>query len=290
MRVIKDIKGEEMSVTLGELLNGSGLTLDQNRPRPVVNNLGQPVYSDAQQARGKLQRRDYGVSLHASQPEQGLPYTMIDESPLGQAPQAPQGAIFGDSTEQMYPTGQQSQLIDDRMAYSAMGPYNSNRVIPSYGNIAGPTPAQQAILQAQASNQVQMDARGNRYVQMPDGQVMYLPRQQSAEAVSNAQQRQLDQYGKFQYYPGVAGGVPDLQNAIASDQSVKMGENQMFGMRPTEMFDYRGGRMGCSAALNHVMTCPLCRRYFQCDNKMYIAMMVMLIIIFSILLYMAMKK
>ena len=283
-----------MSVTLGELLNGSSMTMSSF---PVQNNLGQEVYPDAQRARGKMSRRDYGVSLHAQEPQEGAPYTMIDDSGiLGPAAPAPGGALFGDHAQQLHPYGQHSQYIDDRMAYSAMGPYNSNRTIPSFQHTIGASPAQQAIQMAQQSQNVVTDGRGNRYVQMPDGQMMVLPRQHSAEAVSNAQKRQQDMYGTFPYPPQYAGGVPDLQNAVTSDQSVMLNDpaNHMLGISSSEQFGYpRGGggmSMGCSAALHHVMSCPMCRRYFQCDNKMYIAMMIMLIIIFSILLYMAMKK
>ena len=296
-----------MSVTLGDLMGNTDFTMTPRHQPKILNNLGQEVNSGP--TFGKLQRKDYAVekgtlygaesqSVHAEQPGEGVPYnlpgTLIDPSALQVQP----GALFGDGNEalQFNPNQPHSRFIDDRMSYSAMGPYNSNRVIPAYNYVVGASPAQMAINQAQRSQNVLTDLKGNRFVVGPGGELMTLPRETSFEANVNAQQRGLVQYGEFNPYPGWAGGKPRLQNAVASDQSIAMGEplEQRFDDYPIEGFAprnrSRGQRPDCASAMNHVMTCPVCSKYFQNDNKMYIAMIIMLVVVFSVLLYMAMKK
>ncbi len=309
-----------MSVTLGELMGDTDFTMTPRRQPKILNNLGQEVNTGP--TYGKIQKKDYAVekgtlygaesqavpythtrsaeSVHAEQPGEGVPYTLIDSTPILGPNKPPQpGALFGDQNEQLQfnPYQPHSRFIDDRMSYSAMGPYNSNRLIPAYNYVVGASPAQMAINEAQRSQNILTDLKGNRFVVGPGGQLMTLPRETSFESNVNAQQRGLVQYGEFNPYPGWAGGKPRLENAVASDQSIAMGEplNQRFDDLPIEGFSYgksrgRGHKSDCASAMNHVMTCPVCSKYFQNDNKMYIAMMIMLIVVFSILLYMAMKK
>ena len=175
------------------------------------------------------------------------------------------------------------------MPYSAMGPYNSNRINQDFQYIVGPTPAGMALQQAQHS-QVMVDGNGVRYAMGPDGRWMTLPREHSFEDIANAQKAGIQQYATFAPYPGMAGGVPLMQNAVASDQAVMMGGQESSRFSKSEGFQPRGHDMSCNAALHHMMTCPVCSKYMQCDNKMYVMMMILLIIIFSILLYMAMKN
>jgi hypothetical protein len=301
-----------MSVTLGELMGNTDFTITTRRPPKILNNLGQEVNTGhSGPSFGKLQKKDYAAekgtlygaesqNVHAEQPGEGVPYnlpgTLIDPSALQSRP----GELFGDANEALLynPNQAHSRFIDDRMSYSAMGPYNSNRVIPSYNYIVGSSPSQMALDQMQNSQNVMTDLNGNRFVAGPGGELMMLPRTTSFASNVNAQQRGIMQYGEFTHSPKWAGGKPLLENGNVSDQSVAMGEplNQRFdeswNNNKEEDFEPRHlrRRPDCASAMNHVMTCPICSKYFQNDNKMYIAMIIMLVVVFSVLLYMAMKK
>lgn len=83
-----------------------------------------------------------------------------------------------------------------------------------------------------------------------------------------------------------AGGVPMMKSAGgANDLNM-----QMNGGKSKEGFNqlYRHRTMGgqsCIETLNHVMSCPMCARYFQCDNKVYNVIIIMLIVLFATIVY-----
>lgn len=85
------------------------------------------------------------------------------------------------------------------------------------------------------------------------------------------------------------GGVPMMKNAGGMNDvnmqmggSVKEGFNQTYRNRSA----YRvGGGQSCIETLNHVMSCPMCAKYFQCDNKIYNVIIVMLIVLFATIVY-----
>jgi len=88
--------------------------------------------------------------------------------------------------------------------------------------------------------------------------------------------------------PYPAGKVPYMNDASGMrDSNVVMGghvkegfHNQMYGYYPMMR-----GHGGCMDAVNHVMSCPMCSRYFKCDTRIYNIIIFMLILIFTIIIY-----
>jgi hypothetical protein len=52
---------------------------------------------------------------------------------------------------------------------------------------------------------------------------------------------------------------------------------------------FKGGQT-CIDTLNHINSCPMCARYFQCDSKVYHVIIFMLIILFLTILYFVCKE
>jgi hypothetical protein len=83
-------------------------------------------------------------------------------------------------------------------------------------------------------------------------------------------------------YPSTnyAGSIPPMQDAVSNDVPIEM-------MKINTKEYYRQPVVGqsCIDTLNHVMSCPLCSKYFQCDNKVYHVVIIMLILLFSIVMF-----
>ena len=82
-----------------------------------------------------------------------------------------------------------------------------------------------------------------------------------------------------------AAGVPMMKNAGGANDT-----NMQMNGRSKEGFNqlYRNRTLGgqsCIETLNHVMSCPMCARYFQCDNKVYNVIIIMLIVLFATIVY-----
>ncbi len=208
--------------------------------------------------------------------------------------------------------------------YGEMGPYNSNRIIPSYDDVVPPPPAAQFI------NQLEMEYPGQTQV---NG--VLLPRSTNFEAVSRQQIEPSVQYGQFTVPPGFAGGLPYLKNAIKNDRSVVMnpyGEIapavpvnaqlekplSRYPMYPTapmdlqkynysntnlEPFRYNNNMiknknpineikivMNCGDVYDHLQNCDGCRKRFACEKKTYLVIIIMLVIVFATIIYLLQRK
>jgi len=173
-----------------------------------------------------------------------------------------------------------------------------NNIIPDFQMKTMPPPAQQFI--NQACLVPLFDSNNYPYVSTPYGNV-YCPRQQSAAvAADTARMAVGNQYGQFYPYPQVppnglpAGGVPYLPNALEQDRT-----NLYMGQRPISFSTqntlpessegFSQTQTKCPSVMAHVASCPMCQRYFKCDNRMYMIMIVMLIILFCVILFLALK-
>jgi hypothetical protein len=78
--------------------------------------------------------------------------------------------------------------------------------------------------------------------------------------------------------PVYAGSVPPLKSYVS--KAVPMNRIKE---------GYKGGQT-CIDTLNHINTCPMCARYFQCDSKVYHVIIFMLIILFVTILYFVCKE
>lgn len=69
---------------------------------------------------------------------------------------------------------------------------------------------------------------------------------------------------------------------------------KMFTSQPSlkirEGFRSRQQGQSCIDTLNHISSCPMCSRYFECDAKVYHVIIFMLIILFLTILYFVCKE
>ncbi len=61
-------------------------------------------------------------------------------------------------------------------------------------------------------------------------------------------------------------------------------------MRIREGFRSRQQGQSCIDTLNHISSCPMCSRYFECDAKVYHVIIFMLIVLFLTILYFVCKE
>ncbi len=151
-------------------------------------------------------------------------------------------------------------------------PYNSSYIIPDFSAQVPPPPAGVFI------NNLQQDfpLEGNRNAYSVNNVI--LPRTQAPSEFIKEDNSQINQYNIQQdpkMYPGVQ---PKMKNAKRQDRAVAMREHFAIPKNQT-----------CIDFLNHIKTCPLCQRYFQCDNKVYVLLILMLIILFAVIIYFILK-
>ena len=58
--------------------------------------------------------------------------------------------------------------------------------------------------------------------------------------------------------------------------------------KPNTQFSLTPGQT-CVDTLNHVMSCPMCSKYFKCDNKVYNVLIIMLVILFCTVIFFVCK-
>lgn len=83
-------------------------------------------------------------------------------------------------------------------------------------------------------------------------------------------------------------------------QEISAGANppmKMFSSQPSvpinrirEGFKSRVQGQSCIDTLNHISSCPMCSRYFECDAKVYHVIIFMLIVLFLTILYFVCKE
>ena len=76
-----------------------------------------------------------------------------------------------------------------------------------------------------------------------------------------------------------AGSNPPMKS-FASQPSVRIREG----------FRSRQQGQSCIDTLNHISSCPMCSRYFECDAKVYHVIIFMLIVLFLTILYFVCKE
>jgi len=103
--------------------------------------------------------------------------------------------------------------------------------------------------------------------------------------------------------PQVAGVTPGLKNAVG-DATIPMGpmvpvpvpqvkSKEGFHSRRMDGGHTYGGPQGgqtCIETLNHIMNCPMCQKYFECDTKIYNVIIIMLILLFTTIIFFLYKE
>lgn len=196
--------------------------------------------------------------------------------------------------------------------YAKMSYYNSNRIIPAFDQAVPPKPAQQYI------NHLE---KIYPHTQQVNG--IYLPRQTSFQQDAINQTRPLNQFSQFTIQPPFAGGLPYMKNAIINDANVIMNPlgypvapvvstpelEQSLSPYPfynpkavgsdlqpinqdknKESFRYNNTSLDCSSCMQHVLNCPTCMQRFKCEQTIWIILIVMLILMFSVILYLLHNK
>ena len=179
--------------------------------------------------------------------------------------------------------------------YEAVDPslyeYNSNSTVPVYHQ-KGLQPIAQDFM-----NDIERQFIGAKEVNST-----YLARQQSAGDISAQQQSNIIQYA-VQPDPVIFPGfVPKMKNVSVEDVAVPMKEgfslpdslqSELEKDKKLEesfkhvhsMSNKKHQTQTCIDFLNHVRNCPLCQRYFKCDNRIFYTIIIGLILIFAIIIY-----
>lgn len=82
-----------------------------------------------------------------------------------------------------------------------------------------------------------------------------------------------------------AGNVSPLQNAEDNDRNAYIPKAKENFSRLNQMGDPFYSGQTCIDTLSHVSNCPICKRYFSPDYRLYNIIIVMLIILFSVIIY-----
>jgi hypothetical protein len=91
--------------------------------------------------------------------------------------------------------------------------------------------------------------------------------------------------------PPMAGLLASPQNAGISPPMKAFSSQPSIPMRVREGFRPRQqGQQSCIDTLNHISSCPMCSRYFECDAKVYHVIIFMLIVLFLTILYFVCKE
>jgi hypothetical protein len=199
--------------------------------------------------------------------------------------------------------------------YGAMGPYNSNRIIPAYDKFVRPSAAQQYINSLRDQHPSEQIVNG-----------MVLPRTTSFQQNVQQQMAPVMQYAQYTPNPPFVSGIPYMNNALANDKPVIMQPNgyispampyygysqppqqQSQPAEPTEKkvesfrhrcfscgqteckCNIRSSGLTCDEIMRHLNNCPLCARYFGTNNRIWVILIFMIVLMFCITLYLLQKK
>ena len=86
-------------------------------------------------------------------------------------------------------------------------------------------------------------------------------------------------------------GILTQEISAGSNPPMKMFSSQpSIPMRVREGFRSKQQGQSCIDTLNHISSCPMCSRYFECDAKVYHVIIFMLIVLFLTILYFVCKE
>ena len=162
--------------------------------------------------------------------------------------------------------------------------YNSDSIVPAYHQ-NGPKP-----IAARFIDDLDQQFSGAKEVNST-----YLTREISPADISAQQNRNVIQYAVQPDPVLFPGFVPKMKSVAEQDFSIPMRESfsllDKHNLADELEQDRKQNKKSnphtqtCIDFLNHVKSCPLCQRYFHCDNRMFYTIILSIIIIFAIILY-----
>lgn len=173
--------------------------------------------------------------------------------------------------------------------YGELPEYNSNRVIPDYHYKTRPSPSQQYL---------------NYLHQYPDAaraEGVILPRTDSFYHTSRQQTSPIMQTSQFTVQPPFAGGIPYLKNARAVDTMYPMSSNgvypvnspsdfQTIGREPFHFNTSTSTPLTCEVILTHIRNCKECSKLLRCDNRIWIVLICVILLMFCITIYLLQRN
>jgi len=79
-------------------------------------------------------------------------------------------------------------------------------------------------------------------------------------------------------------------NEIRMGAPIQQGPFYPQQKKSVEKFNHRMGGQNCIETLNHIMNCPMCQKYFECDTKIYNVIIIMLILLFTTIIFFLYKE
>jgi hypothetical protein len=214
--------------------------------------------------------------------------------------------------------------------YGMMSPsYNSNPIIPAYDAAVPPSPATQYIenLQRQYPNAVYAQGmllpRSTSYDKVsreqtapmvqygqftfPPGFAGGLPYMK--DAIMEDKSIVMNPFGEvgpvvqstpslqkpLSMYPMNPPNITDWNNLGMYGQTVSEPRSNMESMmsekrNPVESFRYQNKSIDCGDIDDHLKVCSRCNGYFRCDNKTYLVLMIMMMLVFLTIFYLLQRK
>jgi hypothetical protein len=204
--------------------------------------------------------------------------------------------------------------------YGEMGQYNSNRIIPSYDDVVPPPPAAQFINQLEMQYPGQKEVNGIflprstnfeavsrqqieptiQYGQftVPPGFAGGLPYLKNA--IQNDRSVVMNPYGNIAPAVPVS---PQLEKPLSTYPiypTAPMDINTYPYLNNTNLEKFRYNNknpvnevkiiMNCGDIYDHLQKCEGCRKRFSCEKKTYLVIIIMLVIVFSTIIFLLQRK
>lgn len=172
--------------------------------------------------------------------------------------------------------------------YGELPEYNSNRIIPDYHYKTRPSPSQQYLSYL------------HQYPDVARSQDVILPRTDSFYHNRMQQVSPIFQTSQFTVQPPFAGGLPYLKDARAVDAPYPMSTNGVYPIvgNPSdfktvgkEHFRFTTNpAITCETVLTHIRNCKECSKLLRCDNRIWIVLICVLILMFCITIYLLQRN
>lgn len=213
------------------------------------------------------------------------------------------------------------QNVPENPNYGEMGQYNSNRIIPSYDDVVPPPPAAQFINQLEMQYPGQKEVNG---VYLPRSTNFEAVSRQQIEPIVQFGQFtvppgfagglpylknaiQNDRSVVMNPYGDIAPAVPVNAQLEKPLSKYPIYPTAQMDIKPypylnnnnIEQFRYNSNKspvnevkiiMNCGDIYDHLQKCEGCRKRFSCEKRTYLVIIIMLVIVFSTIIFLLQRK